>query len=628
MTEKGFEFRSAFKEKSARAAFKIFDTSVTAFHAFLTSTKDLDQINRKVKDLVLLAEKTELELNSWLELVKHTPQAELASELLSNMNDSMQGVQGATLNKVLTLDEKKDETMSVRSGSSRKSYKSKMSIASGSSRRSSKETLIDVKARRAALEQKLKFSDEIEEQQKNLNKLKLQQELSETLAEEAVYEEALKSEERPLECHGIELPKETPEQMFERFMNHRLDDPAHLTATNLSPPVINTSCVDAQDPIFPALYSPTGIINPVNRQVSANQQPAATTADLLHTTASGNQSILDLGTGHQANLYPEINNPGNPRDHENYPTASQPLAAFVNVGTSSTCHASSQHITKSQTIVSASLAGTSTPLQSLPLGNVNTSVTYQHPACTISSLKPAYPKTHQLSRDATSFTPNSSPATQYREITPSPFIRNLNSAHPSTDNVSQIAEALAKVTQLQRLPQAQPDVFTGDETDTRFFIWETAFDALIDSAPINSQQKLYLLYQHLGGKAKKVVEQLQYMVAASPEIAYNEARKKLKSRFGRPAIIASDFENKLANWPKIANNDAQAFREYSDFLQQVEIAKTQLHSLKIFEFPSQLQTLVDKLPNWFLTKWSTKVQSLQQERGSEAFPTSPNSWQR
>ena len=34
-----------------------------------------------------------------------------------------------------------------------------------------------------------------------------------------------------------------------------------------------------------------------------------------------------------------------------------------------------------------------------------------------------------------------------------------------------------------------------------------------------------------------------------------------------------------------------------------------------------MQTLVDKLTNWFLTKWSTKVQSLQQERGSEAFPT-------
>ena len=132
---------------------------------------------------------------------------------------------------------------------------------------------------------------------------------------------------------------------------------------------------------------------------------------------------------------------------------------------------------------------------------------------------------------------------------------------------------MVKVTQLQRLPQAKPDVFTGNETDTKFYIWETAFDALIDSAPKRTQQKLYLLYQHLDGKAKKVVEQLQHMVSASPEITYSEARKKVKSRFGRPAIIATDFENKLVNWPKISSNDARGLREFSVFLQQVEIAK-------------------------------------------------------
>ena len=111
------------------------------------------------------------------------------------------------------------------------------------------------------------------------------------------------------------------------------------------------------------------------------------------------------------------------------------------------------------------------------------------------------------------------------------------------------------------------------------------------------------------------------MASASPEIAYMEARKKLRSRFRRPAIIATDFENKLANWPKIANNDAQGVREFSDFLQQVEIAMNHLHSLKILEYPSKLQTLVEKLPGWFLTKWSTKVQTLQQEKGCNAVPT-------
>ena len=41
----------------------------------------------------------------------------------------------------------------------------------------------------------------------------------------------------------------------------------------------------------------------------------------------------------------------------------------------------------------------------------------------------------------------------------------------SPDNTQQITEALAKVTQLHRSPQAKPDVFRGEEEDkTKFFL--------------------------------------------------------------------------------------------------------------------------------------------------------------
>ena len=65
--------------------------------------------------------------------------------------------------------------------------------------------------------------------------------------------------------------------------------------------------------------------------------------------------------------------------------------------------------------------------------------------------------------------------------------------------------------------------------DTKFFIRETAFDALIDSAHISAQQKLYLLYQHLDGKAKKVVEQLQYMVVQTLKLPITKPERNLDS---------------------------------------------------------------------------------------------------
>ena len=153
------------------------------------------------------------------------------------------------------------------------------------------------------------------------------------------------------------------------------------------------------------------------------------------------------------------------------------------------------------------------------------------------------------------------------------LISDVNSTQDGrVQHSQQLIEALAKVTQTQRLPQSKPAVFRADEKDkTKFFLWEKAFDALVGSAPVADLQKLHLLYQQLDGRAKRVVEQLQYMME-DPAKAYTEARKILKERFGHTASIETDFENKLSNWPKIGANDAQGIQEFGDFLQQVKIA--------------------------------------------------------
>lgn len=201
---------------------------------------------------------------------------------------------------------------------------------------------------------------------------------------------------------------------------------------------------------------------------------------------------------------------------------------------------------------------------------------------------------------------------------PSPYI----GFSPAPQDYSvQLTDTLAKISQLQRLPQATPDVFKGDETDkTKFFLWESSFDSLIDSAPVTAQQKLHFLYQYLDGKAKKVVEQLQYLVQ-NPEGAYQQARTILKERFGHPAIISTSFQKKLTTWPKVGPNDAAALEEFSDFLQQVKIASEHIPSLQVLNYPSQIQSLVEKLPSWFKPKWSDKVLKLQKKEGKDTFPS-------
>ena len=62
-------------------------------------------------------------------------------------------------------------------------------------------------------------------------------------------------------------------------------------------------------------------------------------------------------------------------------------------------------------------------------------------------------------------------------------------------------------------------------------------------------------------------------------------------------------------------------QEFSDYLQQLKLATEHISNLKIFEYSSKLQSLVEKLPGWFQSKWSNKVQKLQQAEGQNAFPS-------
>ena len=140
-------------------------------------------------------EKTKHLLDAWTRwsFAQDDPQAQVVLDLRESVTDSFEGARQAAREKLRILQDE-EEAVSVKSSSSHASRRSYRSRTSTDSAASTKETLINVKAKRAALEQRIKYNDAIQEQQSKLNKLKLQQALSETIAEENVYEEAVLDE--------------------------------------------------------------------------------------------------------------------------------------------------------------------------------------------------------------------------------------------------------------------------------------------------------------------------------------------------------------------------------------------------------------------------------------------------
>ena len=188
----------------------------------------------------------------------------------------------------------------------------------------------------------------------------------------------------------------------------------------------------------------------------------------------------------------------------------------------------------------------------------------------LSSSKPIPSSAYIFRRDADAFTPKSSPTTLYHEIKSSPPLKSQNRASSSSDSVFQIAAALAKVTQLQRLPKGKSDIFTSDETDTKFFVWKTAFDALIDSAPISAQQKLYFLYQHLDGNVKTTTE-TKSTTTACTQVCGEEKTSRLCARIVLvPAYHQSNPATKITTYAILDDQSPDAFISEA-LLEQLEV---------------------------------------------------------
>ena len=633
MTEKGREFTLEVRKKAALDYKKEFRRKLLVVEKLITESSDREALQSELQALKNSADKTIQEFVNWLNLAKEPEEINEITNEQHEVQNSWEKIFADASYRLERLELKEE----IRSNSSRGSRKSKFSRLSSKSSSSSKSALLGIIARRAVLEQKLFFSDTIKEQEKTLAKLKLQQELSETMAEEAVYAEALTTESED------DSPPRSP-RGFVSIIDSFLYDQETICIAN-DPPLSPVSVPVTQAPVpVPVTQAPVSVpvtqapvsahvtqapvsapVTQASVSVPATQAPVSVPVTLAPVSVPVTQATMSAPVT-QAPVSAPVTQAPVPAPVTQAPfsvpvtqasvsvkqlryeaQASTPISAF-----SSPVSQLSVPLTPSSApVTQSSVLESPVSVSQSAAAGLQSGYVSQIPATSLQSItqQPCVPRS--LYGNSPLFVP---PQPQLPQVSPTYFL-------PSSDNTQQINDALTKVTQLQRLPQAKPDVFKGEEKDkTRFFLWETAFDALVDSVPVSSQQKLHLLYQHLEGRAKKVIEQLQFLIG-DPERAYTEARKRLKERFGHSAILSAEFEVKLTNWPKVGNSDARGMQEFSDFLQQVEIASEYIPNLKIFEFSSKLQSLVDKLPGWFKTKWSTKVQRLQQSQGHNAFPS-------
>ena len=180
-----------------------------------------------------------------------------------------------------------------------------------------------------------------------------------------------------------------------------------------------------------------------------------------------------------------------------------------------------------------------------------------------------------------------------------------------SDSISKLCSQLV----LNRLPSAEPDIFSGDPL--LYNDWINSFEALISSRSLPDSEGIFYLKKYLSGEAKSCV---QGLLSLSTSEAFHAALKLLKERFGDDFVIANAFRQKLRKWPKIQNHDYVGLRNFSDYLNNVLVAKESNRSLAILDDENENRILLYKIPDFCLNKWEDIVSSaLMNDRGFPGF---------
>ena len=232
LTSKGREFHCGLKKKTALARDRDFREKLKSSEELIQDGRILVELRKEGMRMVKELGEVMQCFDDWIELAGDNSERQHAANKQAYLLETSKTIHATALQKIKTLEEDTRSVCSQRSQSSRSSARSR------SSANSRKETLIECRAKRAALEEKLKFSAAIAEQEIKLEQLKIQKEMGEIAAQEAVYKDAL-DEGNELDDVQQPLLPTKPHDVMSTFLNS--NDVAGLTSTPEAPNITGPS---------------------------------------------------------------------------------------------------------------------------------------------------------------------------------------------------------------------------------------------------------------------------------------------------------------------------------------------------------------------------------------------------
>lgn len=180
-------------------------------------------------------------------------------------------------------------------------------------------------------------------------------------------------------------------------------------------------------------------------------------------------------------------------------------------------------------------------------------------------------------------------------------------------NQNVITELLVNQQKQSQLPVKDIPVFRGNALQYKSF--SRAFEHSIEQRTDNDQDRLYFFEQFTADEPQELVRSCAHM---PPSKGYYEAKRLLHKHYGDELQIASAYIDKALKWPQIKSDDGKALSAYAMFLVGCRNSMEDIDFLDEMDNPTNLRTVVSKLPYKMKERWRAEAFDIKERRGRRA----------
>ena len=175
-----------------------------------------------------------------------------------------------------------------------------------------------------------------------------------------------------------------------------------------------------------------------------------------------------------------------------------------------------------------------------------------------------------------------------------------------------MAECTKKLIELQLAPNADIDVYSGDPLNFHYF--RASFKEAVERRIPDERGRFIRLLKFTSGEAKDLIKDCIHL---SEESCFTKAMDLLEKKFGDKERIINHYLDTLRSWPKINQNDAQAYEKLHCFLKKGLIYKQGGHLVELDSDTVMRTSILAKLDKKDQESWLRKVVRNKEKKGSK-----------